>query len=236
MPGWAASAAPASSPRPGTTLSAPGGRPASAARPAKASAVRLASSAGFSTQALPAASAATDRAADDLHRVVPRDDVAGDAVRLAEGVDGVAGEIGDGLAHQLVGGAAVELDVARERPGVGAGLAERLADVAGLELGRGPRHASSTSRPSAGEQPAALGGGGGGPRGRSKAARAAATAASTSAGPPRAMRGELAPGRGVERRAGCRPPPAPRRRRSGRWPSVMPTISSTGVAARSSRV
>ena len=59
MPGCAASAAPASSPRPGTTLSAPGGRPASAAIAAKASAVRLASSAGFSTQALPMASAAT---------------------------------------------------------------------------------------------------------------------------------------------------------------------------------
>ena len=58
MPVCAESAAPASSPRPGTTLSAPGGSPASEARRAKASAVRLASSAGFSTQALPAASAA----------------------------------------------------------------------------------------------------------------------------------------------------------------------------------
>ena len=34
---------------------------------------------------------ACDRAPDDLHRVVPGDDVAGDAVRLAQGVDGVAG-------------------------------------------------------------------------------------------------------------------------------------------------
>ena len=39
-------------------FSAPGGRPASSASAVKASAVRLASSAGFSTQAFPAASAA----------------------------------------------------------------------------------------------------------------------------------------------------------------------------------
>jgi aldehyde dehydrogenase (NAD+) len=57
-PLWAASAAPASSPRPGTTLTAPAGRPASRASWANASAVRQASSAGFSTQALPIASAA----------------------------------------------------------------------------------------------------------------------------------------------------------------------------------
>ena len=43
-------------------LSAPAGSPASAASAVKASAVRLASSAGLSTQAFPAASAApTDR-------------------------------------------------------------------------------------------------------------------------------------------------------------------------------
>ena len=59
MPGCPASAAPASSPSPGTRFSAPAGSPASAASRANASAVRLASSAGFSTQALPAASAAT---------------------------------------------------------------------------------------------------------------------------------------------------------------------------------
>ena len=51
---------------------------------AKASAVRQASSAGFSTQALPIASAAPTERPNDLHRVVPGDDVAGDAVRLAQ--------------------------------------------------------------------------------------------------------------------------------------------------------
>jgi hypothetical protein len=57
-PGWAASAAPASSPRPVTTLSAPAGSPASAQIRANASTVRQASSAGFSTHALPIARAA----------------------------------------------------------------------------------------------------------------------------------------------------------------------------------
>ena len=57
-PGWHDSAAPASSPRPATMLSAPAGRSASIAMWPKASAVRQASSAGLSTQALPMARAA----------------------------------------------------------------------------------------------------------------------------------------------------------------------------------
>ena len=54
-------------------------------------------------------------------------------MRLAQGVDGVAVEIGDGLAGQLVRSAAVELHVARERLRVGAGLGQRLADIARLK-------------------------------------------------------------------------------------------------------
>ena len=57
MPGWPASAAPASSPRPVTMFSAPAGRPASVAISAKRSADRQVSSAGLSTAALPIASA-----------------------------------------------------------------------------------------------------------------------------------------------------------------------------------
>ena len=56
-------------------------------------------------------------------------------MRLAQGVDGVAVEIGDGLAHHLVGGAAVELHVAGESHGVGAGLLQWLADVERLDAG-----------------------------------------------------------------------------------------------------
>jgi len=70
-----------------------------------------------------------DRAADDLHRVVPRHDVPGDAVRLAQRQRGVAGRERDRLAHHLVGGPAVELEVARQRVGIGQALLDRLADV-----------------------------------------------------------------------------------------------------------
>ena len=56
MPGCAVSAAPASPP-PHTTLSAPAGRPASAASAARRNAVSGVSGAGFSTTVQPAASA-----------------------------------------------------------------------------------------------------------------------------------------------------------------------------------
>ena len=70
-----------------------------------------------------------DAAADDLHRVVPGHDVRGDAVRLTQRERGVAVGEGQGLAVHLVGGTAVELQVARQRHGVGATLPERLAHV-----------------------------------------------------------------------------------------------------------
>ena len=57
MPGWPASAAPASSPRPVTMFKAPSGRPAAVAISAKRRADRLVSSAGLSTTPLPIASA-----------------------------------------------------------------------------------------------------------------------------------------------------------------------------------
>ena len=62
LPVGAGGAAPASSPRPVTTLNDPGGNPASSARRASAKAVSDVSSAGFSTMALPIARAgATER-------------------------------------------------------------------------------------------------------------------------------------------------------------------------------
>ena len=60
-PGCAVSAAPASSPIPCTTLNAPSGRPASFAMSASIDAVSGAHSGGFSTTALPAASAGATR-------------------------------------------------------------------------------------------------------------------------------------------------------------------------------
>ena len=69
------------------------------------------------------------RAANNLHRVVPRHDMARDAVRFAEGIDRVAVEIGDGLTHHLIRGAPVKLHVTGERCRIGAGLGQRLAHV-----------------------------------------------------------------------------------------------------------
>ena len=73
------------------------------------------------------------RAPEDLHRVVPRDDVAGHAMRLANGHDGVAALVGQGFAVQLVAGACVVLEVAREGDGIGACLLHRLAGVAAFQ-------------------------------------------------------------------------------------------------------
>ena len=75
----------------------------------------------------------TDRTTEDLQRVVPGNDVAGDAVRLAPGQHRVALWIGNRLAMELVAGAAVELEVARAGRDVGACLLHRLAAVARLE-------------------------------------------------------------------------------------------------------
>ncbi len=64
-----------------------------------------------------------DRAAEDLRRVVPGNDVTGDAERLAEGHHRVAVEIGQRFAVDLVGGAGIELEIARQGDDVGARLA-----------------------------------------------------------------------------------------------------------------
>ena len=62
--GWRTSGAPASSPKPVTTLSTPGGRPASSASSARRRAESGDCSAGLSTAVQPAASAgASERAA-----------------------------------------------------------------------------------------------------------------------------------------------------------------------------
>ncbi len=76
-----------------------------------------------------------DGAPGNLHRIVPRHDMPGDAMGFAQGVDRIAAEIGDGLAHDLVGGAGVKLHVARERQRVGAALLQGLADVQRLDAG-----------------------------------------------------------------------------------------------------
>src|SRR5271170_1956501 len=59
----------------------------------------------------------------------------GHAMGLAQGVDRVAAEIGEGLAHDLVGCAGVELHIAGERQRVSAPLLQGLADVESLDAG-----------------------------------------------------------------------------------------------------
>ncbi len=114
------------------------------------------------------------RSPEDLHRVVPRNDVAGHAVRLADRHHRVAVLVGNGLAVQLVGRSRVVLEVARERGRVGASLADRLAGVARFELREFLRGAGHQVGPAA-QHAAALGRGGrapghrrstGGPRSR----------------------------------------------------------------------
>jgi hypothetical protein len=87
------------------------------------------------------------RSTEDLHRVVPRHDVAGHAVRLADGQHGVTVLVGDGLAVQLVGGAGIELEVACEGGGVAAGLAHRLAGVQTFQQGQFFRMLGDDARP-----------------------------------------------------------------------------------------
>ncbi len=72
-------------------------------------------------------------AAEDLHGVVPRDDVAGHAMRLAPGHHAVAVQVGNGLAVQLACGAGIKLEVAHQRGGVGFGLPGGFAAVALLD-------------------------------------------------------------------------------------------------------
>jgi hypothetical protein len=75
-------------------------------------------------------------ASDDLHRVVPRHDMARHPDGFAQGVDGEALLERDRLAHHLVGGSGIELAVAGQCDDVGVGLCERLADIGGLHLGQ----------------------------------------------------------------------------------------------------
>ena len=151
-----------------------------------------------------------DRPARDLHRIVPRHDVAGDAMRFAQRIDGVAVEIGDRLAHHLVGGAAVELHVARHRQRVGAALLDRLADIDRLD----PREVFDAGADELGElheQPAALGRGEPSPFARQRPLRCVDRSVDVGACPAR-DRADLDPARRVldgEARAGPGGDPAP---------------------------
>ena len=106
MPGCAASAAPASAPSPVTMLSAPA-RQTRLRRELGDAQQRQARVLGRLDDARVAGGErAADRAPEDLQRIVPRDDVAGDAVRLAPRQHRVARRVRNRLAVQLVARAA----------------------------------------------------------------------------------------------------------------------------------
>ena len=77
-----------------------------------------------------------DGAPDNLHRVIPRHDMAGDTMRLPQGINGIAVQIRDRFAMHLVGGPAVEFQIAGQRHGIGPRLFQRLADVHRFQHGQ----------------------------------------------------------------------------------------------------
>ena len=149
----------------------------------------------------------------------------------------------------LVGGAAVELEVARQRPGVGARLGQRLADVARLEE-RQPLDLVLDEPPEAREQPPPLGrrqrapfagerGLGGRHGGVDVGGAAAGDAADLLAGRGVLDRQRLA-ARGRHPRAADQAEAGRRRRRRGqafvRCRASGPSLSRRGAAATSARV
>ena len=133
MPGCAASAAPASRAEPGDDVERARGQARVRGELATRKQRQARVLGRLDDARVARGERAADRAAEDLHRIVPRNDVAGDAVRLAPRQHGVAVGVGNRLAVQLVAGAAVELEVAGAAPRVGARLLQRLAAVARLE-------------------------------------------------------------------------------------------------------
>ena len=79
---------------------------------------------------------AAHAAAKNLHGVVPRNDVARHAMGLAPGQHAVAVGVRNGLAVQLVAGARIKLEVARQRQRIGPRLSGGLAAVAPLQGGQ----------------------------------------------------------------------------------------------------
>ncbi len=135
-----------------------------------------------------------DAAPEDLHRVVPRHDVARDAVRFAHRQHRVAGLVGEGFAVQLVGRARVELEVACERGCIGARLLQRLAGVARLDRGEFlDRIGHARRQPH--QHAAALGGARGAPWARERVAGRGDRALDVGRGAARDRRERLAVGR-----------------------------------------
>ena len=91
---------------------------------------------GFQNTGIAHGQGSAHAAPDDLHRIVPGHDMPGDPMRLAQGIDGVAVQIGDGFTRDLVGRPAVKFHVAGKRHGICARLTERLAHVMRFDHGK----------------------------------------------------------------------------------------------------
>ena len=133
MSGWLASAAPASEPVPGTTFSDAGRQAAREADFAEPQRRHRRFARRLQHDRASGGERRRDAARADLNRIVPRNDLRRDADRLADGEVEEAGPERDRVAHDLVGDAGEELEVARGDLHVGPRLAQRLAVVAALE-------------------------------------------------------------------------------------------------------
>ncbi len=75
-------------------------------------------------------------ATQNLHRIVPRNDMPRDPMRLIDRQNRKAVLIGQRVAMHLVGGSAVKLEITRQRHHIGAGLSDRLADIFRFQIGQ----------------------------------------------------------------------------------------------------
>ena len=71
-----------------------------------------------------------DRAAENLRGIVPRNDMAGDAMRIVDDRHRIAVEERQRVAMQFVGGRTIEFEIARRGDHIGGAVLQRLAGVA----------------------------------------------------------------------------------------------------------
>ena len=76
------------------------------------------------------------RTPDDLHRIVPRGDMSGDAMLLAKGIDGIAIEIGNCRAMDFINRPGIEFHVPGKGDHLSTGLRERFTHTKRLPLGQ----------------------------------------------------------------------------------------------------
>ena len=180
MPGWAASALPTSGPQPVTTLTTPGGKPASATSSGERERAHRGVVARLDHDRAAGGQGRRQLPGQQQQRGVPRDDRRDHADRLVPRVDQVVRLVRrDDVALHLVGQPGVVVVPLGQVGHLAAHLPQQLAVVTGLQLAQpvgASRAISSPSRCSSLPRWVAVSA----PHGPPSAARAAATAASTS--------------------------------------------------------